>query len=175
MTANDAGGVGRGTTAIWQNPPIHAEFINDPTPRPWLALCRLRLGTLAASGGGTPVGQWLVIGDQSGEAEAVVRISEREGTFEGRIVRILSRPGVDPNARCEQCPGERKNQPVNGLLILSGLRQRGDDYRDGDILDPDSGETYRCSLKLSADHRKLFIRGHIGISLFGRTQTWIRE
>lgn len=140
-----------------------------------LALSYISVASPAAAGNGTPVGQWRVIGDQSGEAEALVRITERDGVFEGRIVSLFPRPGVDPNALCDLCPGERKNQPVRGLLILTGLRQRGEEYKDGEILDPDSGDIYRCSLKLSADNRKLFVRGYIGISLFGRTQTWVRE
>jgi uncharacterized protein (DUF2147 family) len=129
----------------------------------------------AAFGQPTPVGIWRVIGDVSGEAEALVAISERDDVFEGRIVKVFSRPGVDPDAVCELCPGARRNQPVRGLTILSGLRRNGDDYTGGDILDPDTGEIYRCKLTLSADNRRLMVRGFVGISLFGRTQTWIGE
>ena len=123
----------------------------------------------------SPLGLWKVIGDQSGEPEALIQISEKNGLLEGRIITLYPRPGVDPEARCESCTGERKNKPIKGLTILSGLRARGDEFTDGEILDPDSGDIYRCSLKVSADNRKLFVRGYLGISLFGRTQTWLRE
>jgi uncharacterized protein (DUF2147 family) len=123
----------------------------------------------------TPVGTWRVIGDDSGEAEALVAISERDGQLEGRVVKLFARPGVAPDAVCELCPGERRNQPVEGLTILSGMRRDGDEYVGGEILDPDSGAIYRCKMKLSADSRRLTVRGYLGVALFGRTQTWLRE
>jgi len=123
----------------------------------------------------TPIGVWQVIGDDSGQPEALVRISERNGTYEGRLIEVLPRPGVDPAARCELCPGERRHQPLKGLLVLTGLQRRGNLFEGGEILDPDSGDIYRCSLSVSDDNRKLFIRGYLGISLFGRTQTWLRQ
>lgn len=125
--------------------------------------------------GATPVGTWRVIGDKSGKAEALVSISEHDGIYEGRIVAVLPRPDVDPDGRCELCPGARRNQPLCGLAILTGLRRQGGRYGGGEILDPDTGEIYRCELDVSEDNRELHVRGFIGIPLFGRTQTWIRE
>lgn len=39
--------------------------------------------------------------------------------------------------------------------------------------DPNSGKTYSCKLKL-VDADTLKVRGYIGISLIGRTETWKR-
>jgi len=129
----------------------------------------------ATEGEPTPLGVWRVIGDISGEAEALVRINERDGVYEGTIVEVFARPGVAPDSRCELCPGERKDQPVKGLTILTGLTRHGDKYDGGEILDPDSGDLYRCMVSVSADNRKLYVRGYLGFSLFGRTQTWLRQ
>lgn len=169
-----------------QSPPGHALHRSKPQPsvmKPraprWiiaLALFGAAAGTWASPPAtATPVGLWRVIGDASGEAEALVKISEHNGRYEGRIVELLPRPGVDPAARCEHCPGERRNQPIQGLLILNGLQRHGDLFEGGEILDPDSGGVYRCSLTVSDDNRKLFVRGYLGISLLGRTQTWLRQ
>jgi uncharacterized protein (DUF2147 family) len=49
------------------------------------------------------------------------------------------------------------------------------EYRDGDILDPDNGVIYRCKLRLEGGGMKLKVRGFVGVSLFGRSQTWERE
>lgn len=141
----------------------------------FLALLTVIGCAIAEGGKPTPIGVWRVIGDKSGEPEALVRISEHEGVYEGRITAIYPRPDVDPDARCELCPGVRRNQPVKGLLILSGLQRVGNEFQGGEILDPDSGDLYQCHLKVSDDNRRLFVRGFIGISLFGRTQTWLRE
>jgi uncharacterized protein (DUF2147 family) len=55
------------------------------------------------------------------------------------------------------------------------LKKQGDEYERGAILDPESGKLYRATMKLDGDGRKLGVRGFIGFSLFGRTQTWVRE
>ena len=143
--------------------------------RRWCLLVSLLSGICAAWADGSPIGLWKVMGDRSGEAEALVRIMERDGRLEGRIVTVFPRPDVDPEATCEACPGARRNQPLKGLLILSGLKRDGKGYSGGEILDPDSGDLYRCSLEVSADNRQLFVRGYLGVSFFGRTQTWVRE
>ena len=135
----------------------------------------LTTGALADEAPNSPVGLWRIIGDSSGEAEALIAISEHDGQYDGKIIRVFPRPGVTEDAICELCRGPQKNMPVRGLTILSGLRHNRDEYTDGVILDPDSGDTYRCTAKLSADNRKLYVRGYIGIPLIGRTQTWLRE
>ena len=61
------------------------------------------------------------------------------------------------------------------MTILHGLRGIGGEYEGGTILDPDEGRSYRCSVRLLEDGRKLEVRGYVGISFFGRTQTWMRR
>lgn len=123
----------------------------------------------------SPAGVWRVMGDDGLEAEALVRITERDGVFEGRIVHLVPRPGIAPDARCELCPGNRRGAPVLGMTILSGVRRVSDEYRGGTILDPESGDEYRCVLRLSPDGRRLTVRGYVGIAMFGRSQVWQRE
>lgn len=48
-------------------------------------------------------------------------------------------------------------------------------YVDGQILDLDSGSTYRSKFKVLDNGQKLNVRGYIGIPALGRTQVWIRE
>ncbi len=57
-------------------------------------------------------------------------------------------------------------------ISLSALGASAD--KDGDILDPDNGSIYRCKLRLEDSGRRLKVRGFIGFSVFGRTQTWER-
>ena len=45
----------------------------------------------------------------------------------------------------------------------------------GDILDPESGSVYRCKMHLEQDGSRLVLRGYIGFSLLGRSQTWQRQ
>jgi uncharacterized protein (DUF2147 family) len=92
----------------------------------------------------------------------------------GRVEKLIVKPGEDPNRRCEQCPGDKRNKPIPGMTILWDLAQDGDSWTGGYILDPDNGKTYKCKLKVVDGGRRLDVRGFIGFSLLGRTQTWIR-
>jgi uncharacterized protein (DUF2147 family) len=48
------------------------------------------------------------------------------------------------------------------------------EFVGGEILDPDSGWIYRCKFHLEEGGQKLSVRGYLGFSLFGRSQTWVR-
>jgi uncharacterized protein (DUF2147 family) len=123
--------------------------------------------------GPTPAGRWRTFDDRSGQERGQVLIEEHGGLLSGRVVGIL-----DPQEAvrvCEKCTDARKGQPILGLTILTGMRREGDHWTGGDILDPETGAVYRCSMRLEDGGAKLVLRGYIGISLFGRSQTWLRK
>jgi len=123
----------------------------------------------------SPAGLWKTVDDQSGKPKGLVRIREVNGQYEGKIEKIFPAPGDEPAPKCEKCDGARRNQPVLGLTFMWGLTKQGDEYQGGEILDPESGKIYRAKIKLVDGGKKLEVRGFLGISLFGRSQTWLRE
>jgi uncharacterized protein (DUF2147 family) len=120
----------------------------------------------------SPVGLWRTVDDASGQAKALVRISEREGALVGRIEQLLVDP---PDALCQACPGDLKGKPVVGLTILKGLRRDGEAWSGGEVLDPKDGKTYKAQARLADSGNKLQVRGYVGVPTLGRTQTWQRE
>jgi uncharacterized protein (DUF2147 family) len=124
---------------------------------------------LWASVAASPVGVWKTIDDETGKPRAHVRIQESNGTYSGRIVHLVDPD--DPNPKCTQCSGAKKNAPVIGLEILWGLEQSGNVYQGGHILDPENGKTYDCKIWLE-DEERLKVRGSWFV--FGRNQTWHR-
>ncbi len=122
----------------------------------------------------TPVGLWKTIDDGTGNPRSHVRIEEVNGELQGKVEKIFPFPGDDPENLCDKCKGERKDKPVVGMTILWGLKDDGGVWKGGQILDPDNGKIYRCKMTLSDDGQALDVRGFIGISLIGRTQTWLR-
>jgi len=122
----------------------------------------------------TPVGFWKTIDDGTGKERSYVRIVEVNGELQGTVEKIFPFPGDDPENLCEECKGERKNQPIVGMMILWGLEDHGGVWKGGEILDPDNGKTYRCKMTVSENGQELDVRGYIGISWIGRTQTWLR-
>ncbi|RPH40268.1 MAG: DUF2147 domain-containing protein [Burkholderiales bacterium] len=120
----------------------------------------------------SPVGLWKSIDDETKQPKALIRIEEKAGALVGRIEKILT---DKPDAVCEKCTDARKDKPVQGMTILTGLKKDGDEWAGGEILDPNNGKLYKAKLKLAEAGRKLELRGYIGIPTLGRTQTWIRE
>jgi len=89
------------------------------------------------------------------------------------VTKILDPSGLPT---CAKCTDYRKDKPVVGMEILSGLKKDGENmYSGGRILDPDDGEIYRADIKLLDQGNKLDLRAYLGIPLIGRTQSWMRE
>jgi uncharacterized protein (DUF2147 family) len=133
---------------------------------------KLLVGLILVSGwcGAQPsiVGKWVTIDDGTDQEKSVVEIFETKGRYYGKIVRLLS--ADDPDPVCEECPREddRYLKKIIGMEILSDLKKEGEEYVDGNILDPEDGKVYRC--KLWFEGAQLMVRGYWGP--FYRTQTW---
>lgn len=127
----------------------------------------------AAIHAASPAGDWINIDDETGQQKAVVHITQLpNGELVGKIVKLLQKPG----AKCEKCSGKQKGRPIEGMTILWGLLPDGENsWSGGRILDPSNGKVYKLKAELSENGKKLEVRGYIGVSLIGRTQTWIRK
>ena len=98
------------------------------------------------------------------------------GAYAGRIVWLK-----EPNDEAGNPKTDKKNPDAKlrdretmGMVVLSGLNSRGKaKYDGGTIYDPKSGNTYSCKAELSDDNT-IKLRGFMGVSLIGRTDTWTR-
>ncbi len=111
------------------------------------------------------VGRWLTA-DKIG----VVQISGRQGTFSGQVVGPVTPVRLDAR---NPDPAQR-HRPLLGIVLLQGFRYDGETWTDGTIYDPNNGKTYACTLRLKSPNA-LEVRGYVGLSLFGRTETWTRQ
>ena len=130
-------------------------------PSRWPAVLALVVAPVAgALEGASPAGLWETYDDASGLLRALVRISERDGRYVGVIEQVRKLPGdKDEDAVCRRCDDHRKDQPIRGMTILTGLRKAAETYDDGRILDPGNGVEYRCRVRLIDDGRRLEVRG----------------
>jgi uncharacterized protein (DUF2147 family) len=144
-------------------------------------LCALLLAvftlTLPASAAPLAAGTWHTISDVDGKPRGIVKI---ETSADGALRGIASGSlvaGENPNQVCVKCPGAKKNQPIIGMEILWGLKPvkgKPGQWAGGQVLDPDSGNIYSARLSVSPDGQTLTLRGFLGVSVLGRSQTWKR-
>ena len=120
-------------------------------------------------------GRWKTVDDRTNQVKSIVLIEEANGELRGKVERICAPPAKEANPLCEKCPGDLRNKPVIGMQIMWGLKKSGNEYTGGRVMDPEDGKIYRCKLRLVDGGKKLELRGYIGFSLLGRTQTWIRD
>jgi uncharacterized protein (DUF2147 family) len=66
-----------------------------------------------------------------------------------------------------------KTRPILGLEMLKDFVYDDGKWVDGKIYDPKTGKTYSCNMNIKANG-DLNVRGYIGISLIGRSDTWKR-
>ena len=122
-----------------------------------------------------PVGRWKTVDDVTGKINSVVKIWDQDGKLYGQIEKLVDPDPNDPDPRCVRCSGDLKGKRLVGLQIIWDLKNDGDQWTGGQILDPDSGKTYRCSISIKDGGKKLRVRGFIGLSALGRTQYWLRD
>jgi uncharacterized protein (DUF2147 family) len=141
----------------------------------WAALVLFAASTSLMAANVSPVGTWRSIDDNTKKERSIIRIADQNGELQGVVEKLFDQPGDDPSHLCKECKGERKDKPIIGMTILWGLKQDGNSWTGGEILDPHNGKVYRCKLTPSADGKTLDVRGFIGVSFIGRSQTWLRQ
>ena len=118
------------------------------------------------------VGTWLVE-----SKDAKITIYNHKNKYYGKIT-WMKNPTYDdgtPKIDKENPDPKLRKRKLQGLVILRGfVYDENNEWEDGEIYDPKTGNDYSCNMTLSDDGKKLDVRGYIGISLFGRTQTWTR-
>lgn len=115
------------------------------------------------------VGKWKTVDDNTGKVKSTVEIYEKGGKLFGKVLELFDSPEPDPV--CEECDEDdpRHMKPIVGLELIRNLTKDGNEWKDGDILDPENGKVYRC--KLWVEEGKLQVRGYI--AFFYRTQAWL--
>jgi uncharacterized protein (DUF2147 family) len=150
-------------------------------PGQFLRMCALMTGLAlpeipagAASTSETPTGIWISFDDMTGQPEAEVKLVLVDSVLTGTVVKDLETPATQSPLVCSRCTDDRKGKPVVGLEIIRHAKYNASSgaWENGEILDPDNGQTYPLQIKLLEGGKKLQVRGYVGA--FYRTQIWKR-
>jgi uncharacterized protein (DUF2147 family) len=119
----------------------------------------------------SPVGKWNTVDEKNGKVTSEVTMYEQGGKLFGKITGLPEPNDAQGKPKtCTACKDADKNQPIVGLVIIKDLGLKGDRYKDGTLLDPDDGKTYKGEVWIEGG--KLKVRGSLGP--FHRTQTWVK-
>jgi hypothetical protein len=110
--------------------------------------------------------------------KALSKIYKNGEKYQGKIVWLkepvdpeTGKPKLDKNHPDDSL----HTRPVIGLVNTWGFDYTGNNqWGNGKIYDPKNGNTYECTIKMK-NNNTLEVRGYIGISLIGRTDTWTRQ
>ncbi|MGN5956502.1 DUF2147 domain-containing protein [Sphingobacterium lactis] len=129
-----------------------------------MTLCALFIAVAVFAQADPILGKW-----ENPSGEGRIEIYKKGDKFFGKLYWIKDSGKKDAK---NPDPAQR-NRNIQGLEILSNFKKESKTYVDGTIYDPKSGKTYSCKMTLKGNDQ-LDIRGYIGISLLGRSETWKR-
>ena len=137
-----------------------------------LALLALVMSVSASAQLSAILGDWKTVDDKTGEKRSVVTIYKgSDGLYYGKISKMLMYQELD--LKCEECKGEDHNAPIEGLVIIRGMKAEDGQLVGGKVLDPESGKFYYGKIYLKDG--KLVLRGSLDKRGFlGRNQTWVK-
>ena len=112
---------------------------------------------------------------KNGSGKGHIQIYKSNNRYYGKIVWLknamdasgkpkLDHKNEDPNKR---------SQPLIGLVMLKDFEYDDEEWSGGHIYNPSDGKEYKAYMKMK-DHKTLMVRGYVGISLLGKTDTWTR-
>lgn len=129
------------------------------------------LFSLSALQAQTIFGKWKTINEETGKPNSIIEIYKAGDEINGRVVKILKES--ERGRLCNNCRGKLKDQPIEGLELMTGLKDKGDEFSGGIITDPQNGKEYRVKVWLDENNPDLLkVRGYI--AFFFKTQTWER-
>jgi uncharacterized protein (DUF2147 family) len=119
------------------------------------------------------IGSW-----KNGEGTGIIQINKNGDKYQGKIIWLKepNDPKTGQPKTDNKHPDEKNHtRPLIGLVNMWGFKYVGSqEWNGGKIYDPKNGKTYSCKI-IMENNSTLKVRGYIGVSLIGRTDTWTRQ
>lgn len=112
------------------------------------------------------VGIWM-----PSEGTSYIKIFKEKGKdkYHGKVVWLK-----EPNDENGNPKTDPDGKPILNMLNLKNFVYEDEEWVDGTIYDPKSGNTYYCTIEM-LNKNKLEVRGSLDpFGLVGRTDTWVR-
>lgn len=116
------------------------------------------------------IGSWV-----TEENKSIVKIFEKDNKYYGKIIWLKEPNDDQGNEKTDkENPIEKlRSRKLIDMVIMFDFEFDGEKWDNGKVYDPKNGNTYSGTLRMRTDDI-IDLRGYIGISLIGRTSSWIR-
>lgn len=116
------------------------------------------------------VGSWV-----TEENKSIVKIFEKDNKYYGKIIWLKEPNDDQGNEKTDkENPIEKlRSRKLIDMVIMFDFAFDGEKWDNGKVYDPKNGNTYSGTLRMRTDDI-IDLRGYVGISLIGRTSSWIR-
>ncbi len=104
-----------------------------------------------------------------------IQVYKQNGKYFGKIIWLIkpndqnNLPKVDKNNPDKNL----QSKPLLGLVMLRDFKYKDEEWVNGKIYNPEDGKEYKAYMKLK-DNQTLSVRGYIGFSFIGKTETFHR-
>lgn len=119
------------------------------------------------------IGIWL---STDSEVGLKFEIFKSDGKYYGKLLwasNMYEADGKTPKSDFKNPNKTLQSRSRRGIMNITGLIFEDGEYTNGQLYNPDDGDTYSLNAKLKGGD-KLEFRGYIGISLFGKTMNFKR-
>jgi uncharacterized protein (DUF2147 family) len=113
------------------------------------------------------VGNWTYV---DGPKTTYITTTEDGGQLKATITRVTKDGKDDAGATCGKCSDANKDKPLAGLLILWDTKKDGANYKEGKLLDPESGRLVKGAVEVLDGGKKLNVKG--SVAFISKTQVW---
>ena len=104
-----------------------------------------------------------------------IQIYKHQNKYYGKIIWLKDAVDAEGKPKTDKKntdPSKRKTSLI-GMIMLRDFKYKGGEWNGGHIYNPSDGKEYKGNIKLR-DDKTLTVRGYVGISLLGKSDTWTR-
>lgn len=123
-----------------------------------------------------PVSPDAILGVWSnGTGKGHIRIYKQGNEYFGKIIWLRETKDREGQPRVDKHNPDpaKRTQPVLGMIMLRDFRFEDGEWTGGRIYNPSDGNEYKAYIKMN-NKDEIAVRGYVGISLIGKTDTWTR-
>lgn len=112
---------------------------------------------------------------KNGSGKGHIQVYKQGDKYYGKIMWLRDATGDDGKPKVDRRNPDpaKQSKPLIGLVMMRDFKYNDGEWTDGYIYNPSDGKEYKAYMKMQ-NNNTLSVRGYVGISWIGKTDTWTR-